>query len=344
MRRSGSPELVPVSPTYPGLRIVEADPVIAEYRDALYVPLRDWAPDDDPEWGLYDRNGALISSAAYCRGTKRRLVGQSPTCLLPARAFEQAPEEHLVYAGPLIFHYGHFLLDTLSRLWPYIGPSPDRFAWISPAPLAILDHTPFIGACLAGLGLDPGQFRRFERPTRIARLTVIAPAFEEQHFAHRVFCDQCRRIGDRLVTALDERPLGPAYVARTGLKAGVKAVANEELVCAALAELGVEIIWPEKLSLADQIRLFGSNRVIMGVGGSAFHTSIFAPPVARLIAIDLGETENQVLLNRLSGARMLHMRPATELSFTRGGAIETVYAFADPLAVARDLLRAAQSF
>jgi capsular polysaccharide biosynthesis protein len=336
--------LVPFTPSYEQLRVIEADPAIVEYEDARYVPFRDWAVEGDPEWGLYDRDGGLISMAAYCRGPERSLVGQSRQCLLAAEAFEQGPPGPLIYAGPLIFHYGHFLLDTLPRLWPYRGPSADRFAWISPARLEILEHTPHIGACLAGLGLHAEQFLRFERPTRIPKLTVVAPAFEEGHFAHLAFRRQCVRIGERLVAEWDRAKRGPVYLARTGLASGVKAVANEDAVCAVLAGLGVEIIRPETLSLADQIGLFGSDRVIMGVAGSAFHTCMFAPPRARLIAIELGPCENQVLLNRLSGAQMLHVRPGEAVPSAPGGAIETVYTFPDPVAVARDLLRLAQSW
>ncbi len=330
-------------PEFPFLRTIDADPVIEEHREALYVPFAGWEVDRDPGWGLYDRDGRLIRAAAYCRGQQRRLVGQSETVCVPAAAIEDAPDEHYVHAGPLILHYGHFLLASLSRLWPQFGANA-RFVWFSHAPLEILPHTPYVGACLAGLGLDPGQFRRFTRPTRIARLTVVAPAFEEAHFGHLAFARTCLRIGARLAAERDQTPRPPAYLTRTGLTWGVKSVANEAAVCAALAGLGVEIIEPERLPLTEQIRLFGSNRVVMGTAGSAFHTALFAPPCARLIAIEFKDNENQVLINRLTGARMLHLRPSTIVPATMdGGPIETVYAFPDPAAIARDLLLSARA-
>ncbi|HYZ63359.1 MAG TPA: hypothetical protein VE650_12980, partial [Acetobacteraceae bacterium] len=205
--------LLPFTPDPAGLRLIEADPAIEEYRDALYVPFRDWAIDSDPDWGLYDSEGQLIRTAAYCRGPERRLVGQSERLTLSRSAFERGPDTPLIYAGPLIFHYGHFLLTTLCRLWPFVDADPKlRFLWISPATLELLAHTPHIGACLAGFGLDPAQFRRFERPTRIPRLTVVAPAFEEEHFAHRAYRRLCLRIGASLAPEPQVGPGPPAYL------------------------------------------------------------------------------------------------------------------------------------
>ncbi|HYZ60823.1 MAG TPA: glycosyltransferase family 61 protein [Acetobacteraceae bacterium] len=336
-----TPALEPFSPCpAPELQVIDADPVIEEHRDALYLPFDGSdSAHDHPGWGLYDRDFRLIRAAAYCRFPARTLVGQGETASVPAGAIEDAPQAHYVHAGPLILHYGHFLLATLSRLWPGFGPGR-RFVWFSNSG----PRAPFVAACLAGLGLGLDQFRHFTRPTRIRRLTVVAPAFEEGHFAHHVYRRMCLGIGERLAPV----PAGsgpPVYLTRTGLPGGVKRVANEAAVCAALAALGVEIVEPERLSLAQQIALFGSDRVIMGTAGSAFHTAIFVPPRARLIAIELHNSDNQILLNRLGAARMLHLRPVTALypAMASSGPFKGVYTFPDPAAVARDLLRAAQS-
>jgi hypothetical protein len=49
------------------------------------------------------------------------------------------------------------------------------------------------------------------------------------------------------------------------------------------------------------------------------------------------------LLDLLTGVRALHLRPAAPLPVVERGAIETLYTFPDPAAVARDLLQAAQA-
>lgn len=339
--------LEPFDPPSAHLHVLDPDPAIKEHENVLYMPVGAAGLDGDPSWGVYDRTGRLLLSGAYRRGPDRALVGQSRVlAALPTDA-DPAPAGHYVYAGPLILQYGHFLLATLARLWPYAAaPAPGtRFLWHAAHDLSALDAHPFAIQMLDALGFAPSQFTRFTRPTRIKRLTVIAPAFEENHFAYQAFQRLCRTIGSRLAPATDNRPRPPAYLARTQMTWGVKGIANEGPICGALAALGVEIIHPARLGLADQVALFGSDRVILGLTGSAFHTAIFAPPRSRLIGIELYSSDNQLLINRLAGARMQFLRPRTPVEEVFGGsAFSVVVGFPDPVGIARDLLRAAQAF
>ena len=340
------PVLEAYTPEPGSLRLIEADPVIEEHEDAIYMPVTTWQLDDDPRWGLYDSSRRLIRGAAYCRGPSRSLVGQGEAVDVDDRDIEDAPDTHFVYAGPLHLHYGHFLLATLSRLWPFLDGDRSglRLLWHSGVDPVVAPGFPFIGQCLGALGLAGSQFRRFTRPTRIKRLTVVAPAFEEEHLGHRAFQRLCRTIGNCLAPGADPSPCAPAYLSRTALTWGVKAIANEHLVCEALSNLGVEVVHPEQLAMADQIRLFAWDRVVMGLAGSAFHTALFSPPRSRLISIDFAAQGSQLLVNRLNGIDMVHVRPTAEPPSEPGtGAITTIYTLPDPLGAARDLLHAAQS-
>lgn len=109
--------------------------------------------------------------------------------------------------------------------------------------------------------------------------------------------------------------------------------------------LGVELVHPEQLGLLDQIALFKSDRVIMGLSGSAFHTTIFAPPVPRPLAIEPVNSENQTLINLLNGNKMVCLRPDPPFPYNLSNpAFSTVFELPDPTGTARDLLRYAQAF
>lgn len=340
------PCLEPFEPDAARLQVIEADPAIEEHSDVLYMPFAGYGTDDDPSWGIYDRDNRLIQAGAYCRGPDRVPVGQSERLGVDVGRVEAAPEEHYIYAGPLSLHYGHFLLSTLSRFWPFRGSPPAApLLWHGHYDPVVLPNFPFVGQLLATLGIAAPALHRFTRPTRIKRLTVIAPAFEEEHRGHRAFRHLCRAIGGRLAGDADGPPQAPAYLARSRLTWGVKAIANEAPLCQALAALGVEVIHPEQLGLPDQVRLFGSDRVIMGLSGSAFHTAIFARPRPRLLAIEIGNGVNQLLVNRLSGSPMVSLRPVDPLPSAAGhDGIGRVYTLPDPVGVARDLLRHAQGW
>lgn len=324
--------------------VLVADPALEEHRDALYVPFGSVGIDADAGWGIYGRDGTQVQAAAYCRGPARTPVGQQArTTLNPVEA-DEAPDDTYVYAGPVILQYGHFLLATLSRFWPYVeGASPGvRFLCHSHCDPLGFGQYPYIGATLGALGLTPDRFVRFTRPTRIRRLIVPAPAFEEGHRVHEAFGRLCRGIGAQFAGPSGPRP--PAYLARTRLTVGVKAIANEAALADALARMGVEVLHPEAMPWPEQVALFASDRVVMGVGGSAFHTAVFAPPRARMALLHVASAENQALLDRLNGNQTLHFEPCVPAATvpTTGTFLVTL-ALADPAGAAADLLRAAQS-
>ncbi len=324
-------------------QVVAADSSLREHRDALYMPFGPNGIDADTEWGIYDQGGALAQDAAYCRGPARTPVGQRPHMAAPADIAD-APDETYIYAGPLILHYGHFLLATLSRFWPYAGGAPHgpKFLWHAHCdPLAVRDY-PYITATLGALGLTPDRFVRFTRPTRIRRLIVPAPAFEEGHCVHVAFQRLCRGIGAPFAVKSGPRP--PAYLARTQLTAGVKNFSNEAALAETLERMGVELLFPEAMPFSEQVALFASDRVVMGVGGSGFHTAIFAPPAARLVILHVAPSDNQALLDQVNGHRTLSLEPCVPAATapTLGRFLVTL-ALADPTGTAADLLRAAQS-
>lgn len=339
------PCLEPFDPDTRGLQVIKADPAIQEHFDVLYMPFAGYGTDDDPHWGIYDSANRLIPAAAYCRTPARTLVGQSPHLEADIATAEPAPYGHYVYAGPLSLHYGHFILSSLPRFWPFTDAPPAApLLCHSHYDAVVLPNFPFVGSFLSTLGVTAPAVHRFTRPTRIKRLTVIAPAFEEEHFAHHAFRRLGRAIGDRLAPDRAGPPGRPAYLARTRLTWGVKAIANEAPLVQALSALGVEIIHPEQLDLPAQVSLFGSDRVIMGLAGSAFHTAVFAPPRPRLLALELGSGANQLLINRLTGGTMVSLRPPDPLPYTDGaGMIGRTYTLPDPAGAARDLLRHAQA-
>ena len=340
--------LVPFDPPSTHLRVIGPDPAISDHEDVLYIPVSIYTGfDGDPAWGLYDRSGRLIPTASYYRFTDRQRVGSTAQLTEIPTDADQAPDEHYVYAGQLTLHFGHFIVTSLARLWPFAAGLPPgaRLLWHTPHEPAAFPTAPFAAQAVSALGFGTDQFRRFTRPTRIKRVTVIAPAFEENHFAHHAFARLGRAIGDRLVPASDTTPRPPAYLARTRMTWGVKGIGNEAPLCDALRALGVEIMHPEQLSLVDQIALFKGDRVIMGLCGSAFHNTIFTPPRARLLAIEPFNGENQLLINRLTGNRMAFLRPDPPLPVRLGDpAFQTVLELTDPAAIARDLLRYAQDF
>jgi capsular polysaccharide biosynthesis protein len=67
-----------------------------------------------------------------------------------------------------------------------------------------------------------------------------------------------------------------------------RALLNEEALVEAFAARGYEVVEPELLSFADQIRLFAEADLVIGLGGAALFNVIFSPATTRIVSIESG--------------------------------------------------------
>lgn len=141
-----------------------------------------------------------------------------------------------------------------------------------------IDKNTYMLKLFGALNISKSDFIRFSSPKKIKRLIVPAPAFEEASFAYRRYASFCHTVGKKLAGHLMGKiDLRPVYLSKSKLKSGVRHIINEDVICHRLAENGIEIVYPETLSLEEQIALWANRPYITGFSGSAFHTSIFVP-------------------------------------------------------------------
>jgi capsular polysaccharide biosynthesis protein len=308
--------------------------------NVLYLP---HTPARGQPSALFDASRRFVPESVDYRG-----IGTTPSWQrtdwpedLPA-GVPEAPEETYLFLGGAHLHYGHFLVTTLPRFWPLLAARPPAPV-LCYAPVHAAQWEPFRFAVdiLARLGLEVREIHAFEEPLRLRRVIVPAPAFQEEAFAHTVFRDLCVAIGaDCYAPEEVDAEERPAYLAKTRLSGGVRRFANEDEVTEILAREGVEILHPEGLSFAEQVRLFARRRVLAGSLGSALHTAIFAPPGRRVVALSPGPRINPTfpLVDALCGNAVAYLhQPGT--AETEKGAFGSQQRLPDPQAAAEGLLR-----
>ncbi len=331
-----------------GTRIHDHALAVERHYDVVFMPTQPtvWF-EADPGWGVYGADGALIEAAAHRAGPDAQLKGQSARTAVDVGAVaDRVVDETLVYGGPINPHYGHFLCSTLARLWWVArdGVAGRRVVFHGAGkPANLFRNRPFIGVILGALGLTPENVVFLKRPTRLDRLVIPRPSFQEQAFASRAYLYVADRVGQALAGDLPEDRAGPIYLTKTGLKEGVGRVIDEAVIEEVLRAGGVEIVRPETLSLGEQIGLFRRHRVVAGTAGSQFHTAVFAPGRSRNVVLSARPSinSNAVLFDQLRGqaTRYLHAgEPAEEVRDVDGFLSQT--RFADPRGVAEALLEA----
>ena len=257
---------------YGHVRVRSEDPIVETHRDVLFDGR-----------GLYDWRRRLIPLSAHFQGVPLpdRAAGEPlqrrTTDLDPVRVVAHAADARYLWGGRLTSHYGHFLTETLPRLW-ILGdrprPWPRLVLWCD-APVGRCLALDFVREIFGALDLRPEDLLVLERPTRIAEIDIPAPGFESNSYVHLPFARFCRRIGAQLAPAPSSLDGQPIYFTKQNLSYGVARLTNEAAFTACLAGAGVRIVAPETLPFREQLALWTGHRVVTGYLGSAMHTALF---------------------------------------------------------------------
>ncbi len=324
--------------------ILRAYPTVETHREVVYIPIDDqisWG--EDTRWGMYDRDGNLVQSAAYYRGPGKKLLGQSEHQDISDLKFERAPPGKYIYGGLMIDHFGHFLFSAFSRFW--LGSFED----LSKYKIVCHGHgTPdgwfshiYIRDIFEHLGLTMQNFIVLKRPTIFSEIVIPSPSFEEHNFAHRAFSQWGNNAGD-WITRSHARPLTsqPVWISKTKLESGVQRCANEIELEEILITAGFEIVHPQHMHIIEQIFLFRSHRYITGFIGSAFHASILAPPSSRIIGLSIGDVvnNNYTLIDKVNDNISRYFTVEGDFQSPQSEMYMSEFWMKNPKAVADDLI------
>lgn len=259
--------------------VVDTQPAIYHLKDAVAIR---GIP------GLYDTEGRRIEEAAV------RTVSDDAPILRKQNLHKGFPgvidlpddfkefREPVLFCGYLMKHYGHFVIESTSRLWardlfpdlPIVFTNPGK--WREPPPYGtdILD----------ALGLST-RILPVEEPTIFRNVICPSTAFEFRWKAFSVADEPHVAVSQALDGTSRRRWPRPVYLTRSGLADDLRKSEAEPELEAELQRGGFDVIRPEELSLADQIAMFELAPLIVGTVGSALHTALFSRSSERRLAI-----------------------------------------------------------
>jgi hypothetical protein len=254
---------------------------LIEVPGALVVPTT--LPDLIQPAGVFDAAGSYVEEAVLWRAR--------PLMVPPEMVPE--PVETLagrwLWGGILLNHFGHFLVETLGRLWGLDASTglggivflSKRDAEEEGEALAL---SAFHQRFMALLGIDL-PIRIVTQPTKVETLVVPGQGFGIGKIAAGTPAFR-RFIQSRF--ARDIAPEGPEalYVSRSGLSAVRGGVLEEERLEALLADQGYEIFHPQKHPIEAQIARYKAARRVVALDGSALHLlAMVAAPEVRIAMI-----------------------------------------------------------
>ena len=128
---------------------------------------------------------------------------------------------------------------------------------------------------LRALGIAEDRVLPLHQPIRIRRLIVPEPLWELMHVAHERAADPHRAVADVLLASggagSSDQPL---YLSRRLLGPGDRPTVGEAQLEDVLRVNGFLVAYPERMTLADQVRLYNRHADIIAMWGSAAHAAV----------------------------------------------------------------------
>ncbi len=264
---------------------------------------------------VYDENNKLVLESQRTRSGNNEWNPDDPEEIIRA-ADPLYFSGRSLYLGHYTGHYGHFLLETMSRFWIFLEdaevskkydhfifhpflhkmPSPERY---SPAKIAF-----------EYFGIDLAKIVFLNRPTAFEHISVPKPYFNINFSVDERMQLVYKKIQEYSVglpssnLGFVKRLLGwpkqgtlKIYLSRRKAK-GYHPMRNETEVEKIFEDAGFKILHPERWNFEQQLAVYQRAEIIAGVEGSALHNSLFMRAGSKVISLGTPRVPSGVILNQ----------------------------------------------
>lgn len=199
----------------------------------------------------------------------------------------QYKNKKVVYFGNFWKHWGHFLIDSISRIWVFLENNYDDY-----------------GICYTGhkidgiyeeflklFGLDTNRLIHINQPEKFKE--VLVP--ECSHMPGLYYTDEWVKIFDKvIISALKEckdrniqkHSKKIIFSRKNFLKIGrAPFEVGEANIIKLFQNNNFEVICPEEYSLIEQISIINNSDEIVSISGTLAHTLVFAKANTKLIQL-----------------------------------------------------------
>jgi capsular polysaccharide biosynthesis protein len=229
--------------------------------------------------GAFDAAGGFVADFAH-RRQRRATAAPAPPGAPPALRWDGA---HL-YAGVVFGQFGHFVAESLARLWALPQAPGAALVWHRHPAWRRAGFTRWQQDLLDLAGAGGREHRFVDAPVAIADILVPEQGHVMGLSLHPA---QARALGAHPFRA--PRPARRLWLSRSALAKAEGTVEREDELESLLRATGWEVVHPERHPVAAQLALYEDAEVLAGFAGSAFHLLLMGRDIrARVVLLDRG--------------------------------------------------------
>lgn len=226
------------------------------FKDATIMPLEGTM--DSFTGGIFTSAGQFVGNSIVHRGKQPLL-----------QKYNNVLSDTYIYGGCLFGHFGHFIWESLSRLYTILQCKNYPIVFITPNDKIYNSQRLFFKS----IGIR-NEICIVKIPTLMRNLLYSEPG-SSVHPAY-ISEDQIDAL-QYFKFPLKEEIRKKIWLSRSLLKMGK--ITNEQNIESELRKFGYDIVHPQTLSLYDQVKMVSTADVVAGFDGSQFFSLLFAKEI-----------------------------------------------------------------
>ncbi|MBT6137146.1 MAG: DUF563 domain-containing protein [Rhodospirillaceae bacterium] len=281
------------------------------------------SPEPELRGGVYSRNGRLLRASLMNREID--LVASSDEAEIDSEFLNINKIISLgVYLGWYMTHHGHFLTESLSRLWCFekFADNPNiKFIFHFSDRTGERKLRPDHAKILSLLGIPEQSVEFIEDWTSVDALFIPEQAQALNHFTHSNLAPAFNQIAEMASKSAANTP-DKVYISRKNLNFFKIRPFNETEIENLMVSHGFSILYPEQTDIEEQIRTFKNAKVICGFYGSGLYNGLFSGTNAHIIVLTGDHSRlppmHHFLISYLTKSRLTLLNCLVPLEYWRG--------------------------
>ena len=244
--------------------------------------------------GIVDSNLQYIKDSGRFRNEEHSLV---KGVMLGAYEFKKDScptiSEEVIYCGEYMDHWGHFLLESTTRLWYAVRnkKAHQKLIFVAPKGTKIKGN---FKEFFKLLGVSLKDIILITRPTKLKSVIIPQCSSVLCTYYMKEFIEPFEAIRKTVKKEKAKR----IYLSRRKCK--IRFIVGEDKLEKVFKKNGFTVIYPERLSLKKLISVISDAEYIAGLSGSALHNAVFCSNKPKLIILNRSAAFNdaQALINQ----------------------------------------------
>lgn len=268
--------------------------IVEEYSGATILPLKKAVGNEMAfgYGGVVDKDGNYIESS-----------GISEDKIWGKYEFESpaVSSEKVVYLGAFIHHWGHFLVDSISRLWYYLqeNTTVDKYIFFAGEGICpVLDGNYRCFLELLGI-LDKVEI--ITVPTRYNTVIIPEISYKRGNYFSKEYQEIIRRVIKNALSKeeynTDNTNADKIFLSRSQIRPVTEF--GLDMLDDFFRKNGYKIIYPETENLGQLVYLLDKAEEIVTMGGTCFFNTLFANSIKKIRIIERRVIPNQYEIDLL---------------------------------------------